>query len=215
MERKYQALCRFVARKGQLILSRIDARNGAIGVVPQSLDGGVVTNDFPLFKVNEDKAVGSYINWLSQTADFVELCKRASEGTTNRVRLQEERFLSLEVPLPQLHEQQRIVARIEELAAKVNEARKLRQHSIGEGEAVAGAVANRLLARFSDRHAIEAFTDVRGEIQKGPHRAPGANPVRYLTVAHVQRNHILTNDPRYFEVTPTELERWRLWPGDF
>ena len=30
----------------------------------------------------------------------------------------------------------------------------------------------------------------------------------------MQRNHILTNDPRYFEVTPTELERWRLWPGD-
>ena len=157
---------RFVARKGQLILSRIDARNGAIGVLPQSFEGGVVTNDFPLFKVNEDKAVGSYINWLSQTADFVELCKRASEGTTNRVRLQEERFLSLEVPLPQLHEQRRIVARIEELAAKVNEARKLRQHSIGEGEAVAGAVANRLLAQFSDRQGLKPSPTFVGESRK-------------------------------------------------
>lgn len=32
---------RFLARKGQVILSRIDARNGAIGIVPESLDGSV------------------------------------------------------------------------------------------------------------------------------------------------------------------------------
>src|SRR5262249_21773120 len=37
---------------------------------------------------------------------------------------------------------------------------------------------------------------------------------RYLTVAHVQRNRVLTDDPRYFEVTFEELERWRLLPGD-
>ena len=35
---------------GQLILSRIDARNGAIGLVPDVLDGAIVTNDFWLFK---------------------------------------------------------------------------------------------------------------------------------------------------------------------
>ena len=40
---------RFVARSGQLILSRIDARNGAIALVPDELDGALVTNDFPLF----------------------------------------------------------------------------------------------------------------------------------------------------------------------
>jgi type I restriction enzyme S subunit len=42
---------RFLARKGQLILSRIDARNGAIGIVPELLDGSVVSNDFPLFRL--------------------------------------------------------------------------------------------------------------------------------------------------------------------
>jgi type I restriction enzyme S subunit len=38
--------------------------------------------------------------------------------------------------------------------------------------------------------------------------------VRYLTVAHVHRNEILTDSPRYFEVSAEELERWRLLPGD-
>jgi type I restriction enzyme, S subunit len=62
--------------------------------------------------------------------------------------------------------------------------------------------------------SIEDGAEVCGGIQKGPHRTAGRNPVRYLTVAHVQRDCILTDDPRYFEVTPTELDRWRLAFGD-
>ena len=37
-----------VARRGQFILSRIDARNGALGIVPSELDEAIVTNDFLL-----------------------------------------------------------------------------------------------------------------------------------------------------------------------
>ena len=37
-----------MARRGQFILSRIDARNGALGIVPSELDEAIVTNDFLL-----------------------------------------------------------------------------------------------------------------------------------------------------------------------
>ncbi|HZI86035.1 MAG TPA: restriction endonuclease subunit S [Pyrinomonadaceae bacterium] len=126
---------RFLARKGQLILSRIDARNGAIGLVPESLDGSVVSNDFPLFALNKNRILPGYFEWLGKTKPFVELCQKASEGTTNRVRLQEDRFLNLQILLPPLAEQRRIVARIEELADKINEARGLRQKAKEEAEA--------------------------------------------------------------------------------
>ena len=127
---------RFVARAGQLILSRIDARNGAIGTVPPALDGAAVTNDFPVFDADTSRIEPTFLDWLSKTPDFVELCKRASEGTTNRVRLQETSFLALEIPVPPLAEQRRIVARIEELAVKIAEARSLRQHAVAEAEAL-------------------------------------------------------------------------------
>lgn len=120
---------RFVARTGQFILSRIDARNGAIGIVPPELDGAVVTNDFPLFAPNAERINVTFLAWLSRTRRFVELCMRASEGTTNRVRLQEDRFLALEIPLPTLAEQHRVLARIEELAAQIREARTLRHQA--------------------------------------------------------------------------------------
>ena len=40
--------------------------------------------------------------------------------------IQEEKFLLVEIPLPPLAEQRRVVARIEELAAQIHEARTLR-----------------------------------------------------------------------------------------
>jgi type I restriction enzyme S subunit len=67
--------------------------------------------------------VPGYLEWLSKTKSFVELCRTASEGTTNRVRLKEDSFLRLEIPLPPLPEQRRIVAKIEALAAKIAEAK--------------------------------------------------------------------------------------------
>jgi type I restriction enzyme S subunit len=205
---------RFVACTGQFIASRIDARNGAMGLVPASLDGALVTNDFPLFNLNTARLEPAFLGWLCRTADFVELCLRASEGTTNRVRLKEDSFLALEIPLPPLAEQRRVVARIEALAAQIHEARTLRHQAAEEAEALSGSNASELLLKCSERQPIEVLAEVRGGIQKGPHRAPGANPVRYLTVAHVHRNRILTDSPRYFEVLPEELDRWRLLRGD-
>lgn len=127
---------RFVARAGQFITSRIDARNGAMGIVPPSLEGALVTNDFPLFNVDPERIEPRFFEWLSRTPGFVDLCQRASEGTTNRVRLDESRFVSLEITLPPLPEQRRIVARIEELAAQINEARSLRRRAFQETQAV-------------------------------------------------------------------------------
>lgn len=45
---------RLLVRSGQLILSRIDARHGALAIVPPTLDEAVVTNDFPAFTINRD-----------------------------------------------------------------------------------------------------------------------------------------------------------------
>jgi len=117
---------RYQVKSGQFIISRIDARHGASGLIPDDLDGAVVTNDFPLFDVAKDRLDPAFLGWMSKTASFVELCKRASEGTTNRVRLSEDRFKALNIPLPPLDEQRRIVARIEDLSAKVREAQILR-----------------------------------------------------------------------------------------
>ncbi len=113
---------RRVVRANQLILSKIDARNGAIGLVPLELDGAIVSNDFPSFEFcDHDQCIPAFMGWLVRSKPFVELCKSASEGTTNRVRIKESRFLEQLIALPPLAEQQVIVARLNALAEKTQQ----------------------------------------------------------------------------------------------
>ncbi|WP_153162736.1 restriction endonuclease subunit S [Zoogloea sp. 1C4] len=113
---------RRVVRRDQLILSKIDARNGAIGLVPPELDGAIVSNDFPSFELRDPRRCdAAFMGWLVRSAPFAELCKAASEGTTNRVRIKEGRFLDQHLALPPLAEQHALVARLDALAAKTRQ----------------------------------------------------------------------------------------------
>jgi type I restriction enzyme, S subunit len=128
------ASSRLKVHANQFIISKIDARNGASGLVPDSLEGAVVSNDFPVFTPNPSRIEPRFLAWLSKTSRFVDLCKAASEGTTNRVRLKEERFLATVIPLPPLEEQRRSIEHIEVLAANIQEAEYKRDQAIKEIE---------------------------------------------------------------------------------
>ena len=108
-------------KAGDFILSGIDARNGAFGIVPKELDGAVVTNDFWYFEVDEAVIDKHLFLELTATTWFDEICRLGSDGTTQRIRLQKDKFFNQEVPLPPLVEQQAIVAQVEKLFGMLDE----------------------------------------------------------------------------------------------
>lgn len=136
---------RSVVRAGQFILSRIDARNGAFGIVPPVLDGAVVSNDFPSFNLNTQRIIPEYLGWLSRSANFVDLCKTASEGTTNRVRLKEKKFLAASISLPSLIEQQQIVHKINQITSRISEVKSLKNSIASDHQQLLMSSFSRLL----------------------------------------------------------------------
>lgn len=100
----------YLAKEGQFIMSKIDARNGAFGVVSKELDNAIVTGDFPLFDVDTKRINPVYLYLLSATKPFVQYAQSCSRGTTNRQRIDIDAFLSLQIPLPSFEEQNKIVA---------------------------------------------------------------------------------------------------------
>jgi len=163
---------RRVVRANQLILSKIDARNGAIGLVPPELDGAIVSNDFPSFEFRDpERCDAAFMGWLVRSAPFVELCKAASEGSTNRVRIKEDRFLDQKIAIPLLAEQQAIVARLDALAEK---SRQVEAHL----DAVERDAEHLLALRFRDaiadapmRPMAEVAPLVRRDVVIDPERS--------------------------------------------
>ena len=107
----------FLISKGQFLLSKIDARNGAFGVVPDELDGSIITGNFWTFDVNYNIVNPHYLTLLTTTQAFVRFCEQASNGTTNRHYLQEPLFLNIKVPIPSLEEQDKLVEEYNKLIA--------------------------------------------------------------------------------------------------
>lgn len=205
---------RLRVRGGQFILSRIDARNGALGIVPPELDGAVVSNDFPAFDVATDRILPGYLGWMSRTHDFVELCKAASEGTTNRVRLQEDRFLALAIPLPPLAEQRRVVARIEEIAAKIAEARRLRAEAVEEVNPILAATEMNI---WPDTSFIGAPTleDVTVYLSRGRQSEQGDSEHYLIKTQHVQMGHYVKTNLKLAPHVASKVSRDALAiPGD-
>lgn len=97
------------ASAGQFIMSKIDARNGAFGIVPEELDGAMVTNDFPLFDIDEEKILSNFFVLLTSTKEFINFAQSCSSGTTNRQRIDLDLFLKQAVPIPTIQEQKQIL----------------------------------------------------------------------------------------------------------
>ena len=213
----------FIVKAKQFILSKIDARNGAFGLVPASLDGAVVSSDFPVFNPDNLRIIPEFLEWISKTHDFIELCKAASEGTTNRVRLKEDRFLASKIPLPSLEEQQHIVARIEELAGKIEEAQGLRQKVEEEAEVVIRVYAKKILsATNAELSEIRCWLDPKRDgVQTGPFGAQlNSNDfvdtgVPILTIGNIQYGGLKLDDLKHVsEQKAEQLARFSVKEGD-
>ena len=104
---------------GQFILSRIDARNGAFGIIPKELEGAIVTNDFLAFDINEEEVEREFFNVFLQSPVFLDACIKASRGNTNRKRIEEDFFLAFELNLPPSPQQRHLITKINKARSSI------------------------------------------------------------------------------------------------
>lgn len=146
---------------GDFIYSRLFAWRGAFDVISPQLNMCYVSDEFPTFIAKPGKIDLRFLQlWfrLSSTISSVEAnCAGSTPLTRNRFK--EHFFLALEIPLPSLEEQQRIVARIEELAGKIEEARGLRRETVEEIKLLNEVAANEFLSSF-DESIFQPLKDV-------------------------------------------------------
>lgn len=147
----------FSVNTGDFILSGIDARNGAFGIVPKELDGAIVTNDFWILEPNPEIMKKDFFLFITSTPLFDYICKQCSDGTTQRIRLQRDKFYDYELSLPSIDEQQLLVDKLtnynqnskqlyDELTHQLTLVKQLRQSFLRE------AMQGKLTADFRSAH---------------------------------------------------------------
>lgn len=90
----------FAAPPGTVVYSKIDARNGAIGIVPPNLPTAAVSSEFPVYQIRAEAASPAYIQLLFRSAPFRRLINSLVSGSSGRKRVEPKSLEALTVPLP-------------------------------------------------------------------------------------------------------------------
>ncbi|MEV8284675.1 restriction endonuclease subunit S [Streptomyces niveus] len=117
-------------RSGQIVYSKLFGWEGAVAYVPDEFDGVHVSHEFPTFEFDSAKLdpgyVRHYVTWPSFHAA---LSKEASGMGSRRQRVKPERFLSSQIPLPDLIEQRRIADKLDATMGSIARAVQLKKES--------------------------------------------------------------------------------------
>jgi type I restriction enzyme S subunit len=212
-----------IAKTGQVILSEIWGKKGAIGFVPPGGDGALCTSHFFLFDVLQDRIEPGYLQAIFTANYLQDQLDAEAKGTTGYAAVRPNHLLSARIPLPSLEEQRRIVARVQELAAKIDEARGVRRQVVEETDALIQVTVRKLLAGVNAPVTqLSSWLDQnRDGIQTGPFGAQlGSGDfiesgVPVLTIGNVQYSGLRLGNLKYVSAEKArQLDRYAIGAGD-
>lgn len=96
----------------QFIISRIDGKSAAYGIVEEKYDGAIVTPDFLVYDVDTEMILPEYLELILQNKAILNQFDTSSSGTTGRRRLSQKVFENTKIALPSLEEQKSLVSEI-------------------------------------------------------------------------------------------------------
>lgn len=166
-ETTYKSYNRLVV--DEFVISQPKAWEGAIARVTEEFAGWYLSPVFPTFCLDKQRLDPRYLEWFCKREPvWVELQRKSRGIGARRESVSSDQFLSVEIPLPPLPEQRRIVARIESLAAKIEEAAKVRQIASNEPQVFLARQSDAIFDELSRHHRKRAFGSYDPHVTSGP-----------------------------------------------
>ncbi|MFL6244580.1 MAG: N-6 DNA methylase [Thermoanaerobaculia bacterium] len=88
------------ATAGDVVFSSIDLWKGCIAVVPPEFDGALVTKEFPIYEVTDERLSPEFLSCLLRSRYYQRAFRAITTGHSNRRRTQGVDFEALEISFP-------------------------------------------------------------------------------------------------------------------
>lgn len=205
-----------IVRAGDVVYNKLFAWKGSFAVADDTVDGHLVSGEFPTYELDRSQLDPRYLSYFFQTAELGLQALRLSRGAAaiSRLRLNPSQFVDLRIPLPPLPEQQELVAMLDDAEAKLAEARRLRSEATMEAAALVTSAIGEQLGVLPVTGKV---ADVLTEKPRNGWSAPCDNAedgVAVLSLGAVTGFiYRPTQHKRTSEVTTPDAHYW-LEPGD-
>jgi restriction endonuclease S subunit len=145
-----------VAREGDFVFCRIDVQNGPFAQVPPELDGALVTNEFPLYSVDESVLDARFLALCFASRDARARIGKMRDGRDGRARWKEADFEAWTIPFPPIEVQAKIV----EVIAAVDATLMALHEEIAAAQTARAALLDQLLADLGSEVTDYVLDDV-------------------------------------------------------
>lgn len=122
----------FWAEVGDLIYSKIRAKQGSLGLISPEVGRLAVSSEYPVYTPQPDKVVPDYLTLLLKCRSFLNFLDGIASGGDTKTRISPELFESLRVALPPLATQQAIVEHWHQAVAALHAIKELQTRLSGE-----------------------------------------------------------------------------------
>jgi len=207
----------FLMKEGDFILQVTFAWEGAIAIVSAAEDGMFGSTRYPTFRVDERCCEPKFLLNYFKTEEGLQQLVKICPGSAGRNRvLSIKRIPEVQVPLPPLTEQRRIVARIEELAGQIHEARTLRHQAAEEAEALLASAQSALSHPVAAETVSVAELVGEGGLRNGKSlKATGSDSeIRCLTLSAMRDGRIDIGHAKPVPMSRAEAEPFQVRAGD-
>src|SRR4030042_5631951 len=110
----------YFGQPGDIVVSKIDLKNGAVGIVPNNWTNVVVTNHFVVYEVDKKQVLPLWIHRIVQQPDFKEYLWRNKVGAEGRKEVKIDFFESITIPVPLLEIQNEILAERDLIKSRIS-----------------------------------------------------------------------------------------------
>ncbi len=152
-----------VCRAGELLVAEIDAKLGGFGIVPDGLAGSIVSSHYFLFNINTDRINRNYLGYYIRTPEFQD--QVTARGSTNYAAIRPCDVLKYVIPLPDRRVQDRIAAKVDALADKIEEVRENKREIYQGADAMLHSAYMRIVADAPFRKMGELAPLVRRNVE--------------------------------------------------
>ncbi|HYP24057.1 MAG TPA: N-6 DNA methylase [Actinomycetota bacterium] len=121
----------YAVRSGDVVFSGIDLWKGCIAVVPDEFDGALVSGEYPVYEVVDERLDADFLSILLRSRHYRRAFRAITTGHSNRLRTQPEDFEDLEISFPVSKDEQRRL-----IAEAVRARRALREADVSLREAM-------------------------------------------------------------------------------
>ena len=130
--------------------------------------------------------------------------------------LRKEQIADFKIPVPPITEQRRIVARVEALTSRLEQARQARQSALGEAETILTSAVSEEMERAVQSGRSMELGQILTKVQYGTSVKASFEPngLPVIRMGNIQVGAIKTTDLKYLQLPPVEVERYRLEKGD-